>query len=206
MKSGPRPDITRALIATTALAVLDEEGERALTLREVARRLDVKASSIYNHVRSKAEILELVTELISGDTDPALLEDGDWRQGMRAFALSYRKAFLDHPNATAVIARRTVSAPSSLRYYTEAVVRLTGAGWSHSEALEIVLAVDYLVMGSVMVPFSAGFARAPESYRPEYEPLARAVEETDPDAVDERVFTSALDRYLDALGDPPGAP
>lgn len=203
MNSGPRPDLTRSLIATAALAVLDEEGERALTLREVARRLEVKASSLYNHVRSKSEILDLVTELICAGTDPALLDDKDWRQGLRTFAASYRKAFLAHPNAAAVIARRTVSAPSSLRYYTEAVALLTGAGWPHAQALEIVLAVDYIVMGSVMVPFSAGFTRSPEQYRPHYPSLATAIEAVDPDTIDESVFTTTLDRYLEALGSPP---
>ena len=104
MNSGPRPVLTRTVIAATALAALDERGEEALTLREVARGLDVKASSLYNHVRSKSEILDLVTELISSEVDLSLLHDEDWREALRGFAVVYRKAFLAHPNAAAVIA------------------------------------------------------------------------------------------------------
>lgn len=204
MNSGPRPVLSRTVIAETALAVLDERGEEALTLREVARGLDVKASSLYNHVRSKSEILDLVTELISAEVDLSLLHDEDWREALRGFAGVYRKAFLAHPNAAAVIARRAVNTPSSLRYYSTAVESLTEAGWSRAQALEIVLAVDYIVLGSIIVPFSTGFVAAPHEYGPEYAPLADAIAAVDPATIDDQVFASTLDRYLAGLGDPDG--
>ncbi|WP_232832169.1 TetR/AcrR family transcriptional regulator [Nocardiopsis sp. FIRDI 009] len=203
VNGGPRTALTRTLIASAALGVLDEEGVDALTLREVARRLEVKASSLYNHVRSKSEILDLVTELISGKVDLALLDADDWRTGLRRFAVAYRDAFLAHPNATAVIARRAVETPSSLRYYARSVSSLTDAGWSPAKALEIVLAVDYIVMGSIIVPFSTGFVRPPTSYGPDHAPLAAAIGAVDPDTVDDTAFRATLDAYLTGLGDPP---
>ncbi|WP_236572161.1 MULTISPECIES: TetR/AcrR family transcriptional regulator [unclassified Nocardiopsis] len=200
---GPKPILTRRAIAAAALAVIDEEGTATLTLREVARRLEVKASSLYNHVRSKDEILDLVTELISSDLDLSALDRNDWREGLRSCASGYRRAFLAHPNATAEIARRSVETPTSLRYYTRAVESLTAAGWPPERALEIVISVDYIVMGSIVSPFSTGFVRAPEDYGPEHAPLADAIARVDRSAIDDTAFTEALSHYLDGLGDPP---
>ncbi|MFE3459519.1 TetR/AcrR family transcriptional regulator [Nocardiopsis aegyptia] len=203
VNSGPRPVLTRTLIATAALDVLDGDGPEALTLREVARRLEVKASSLYNHVGSKSEILDLVTELISSDVDLATLDAPSWREALRTFAHAYRAAFLAHPNAAAVIARRAVETHASLRHYARSVARLTGAGWSPAQALEIVLAVDCIVMGSIIVPFTTGFVRPPQGYSPDYAPLAAAIEAVDPATVDDTVFATTIDRYLAGLGDPP---
>ncbi|WP_017598892.1 TetR/AcrR family transcriptional regulator [Nocardiopsis lucentensis] len=202
MNGGPRTALTRTLIASAALGVLDEEGVDSLTLREVARRLEVKASSLYNHVRSKSEILDLVTELIVSKVDLSLLEGPDWRAGLRHFATTYRDAFLAHPNAAAVIARRAVETPTALRYYARSVALLTEAGWPPATALEIVLAVDYIVMGSIIVPFSTGFVRPPASYGADHAPLAAAISAVDPATVDDTAFRATLEAYLTGLGDP----
>ena len=49
---GRRSDLvlTRESIARTALAILDEEGAAALTVRRLAGRLGVQSPSLYNHV------------------------------------------------------------------------------------------------------------------------------------------------------------
>ena len=57
---------------------------------------------------SKDDILDAVTELIDREIDETPLADPDLHRGLAGFARSYRRAFLQHPEALAVIARRAI--------------------------------------------------------------------------------------------------
>jgi TetR/AcrR family tetracycline transcriptional repressor len=57
---GQAAGLTRAAIADAAVAVLDERGLDAVTVRSVASRLHVDASALYNHVRDKDDLLSAV--------------------------------------------------------------------------------------------------------------------------------------------------
>ena len=167
--------LTREAIARTALAILDEEGAAALTVRRLAGRLGVQSPSLYNHVTSKNEILDAVIELIDEEIDTNCLDDPDWRRGMTAFAHSYRRAFRAHPEALALIAREAVETEPALRAYDAALGTLLRAGWSPEHALQLLASIEYLVLGSALVPFTGGFVRAPGEYAERYPSLASAL-------------------------------
>ena len=174
---GRRSDLvlTREAIARTALAILDEEGAGALTVRRLAARLGVQSPSLYNHVSSKAEILDAVIELIGEEIDTSCLADRNWRRGMTAFAHSYRRAFRAHPEALALIARMAVETEPALTVYDAALGALLRAGWSPERALQLLASIEYLVLGSALVPFTGGFVRAPGEYADRYPSLAAAL-------------------------------
>lgn len=198
---GRRSDLalSRDAIARTALAILDEEGRAALTVRNLAARLGVQSPSLYNHVASKAEILDAVTEIIGGGIETACLDDPDWRRGMTRFARSYREAFRAHPDALALIARREVETDPALGVYDRALAALARAGWAPARALEILAAVEYLVLGSALVPFSGGFVRRPDEYADRYPALAAALAATSPaEGLDDVAFEQGLAALLAA--------
>jgi AcrR family transcriptional regulator len=192
---GRRPEVPldRQRIARVALELLDEGGAEALTVRRVAARLGVQSPSLYNHVRSKDELLDAVTEIVGRDVDVACLDDPDWRRGLTRFARSYRAAFRAHPRALALIALRTVNTDAALTVYDAALAALLRAGWSPRKALELLGAVDYLVLGSALLPFTAGFDRPAEAYAASYPSLSRALTTSpSPDALDESAFERGL--------------
>jgi AcrR family transcriptional regulator len=116
---GRRTDLalSRESIARAALAIFDEDGAAAVTTRNIAARLGVRSPSLYNHVTSKDEILDAVTELIDREIDNSPLADPDLHRGLAGFARSYRQAFRQHPEALAVIARRAVETDVALAGY-----------------------------------------------------------------------------------------
>jgi AcrR family transcriptional regulator len=196
---GRRSDLvlTRSAIARTALAILDEEGAAALTVRRLAARLGVQSPSLYNHVRSKNEILDAVTEIIGEEIETACLDDPDWRRGMAAFARSYRQAFRAHPEALALAARRAVETHPALTVYDAALGALLRAGWSAERALQLLASIEYLVLGSALVPFTSGFVRAPGEYAERYPSLAAALgAASDLTAVDDVGFERGLATLL----------
>ncbi|MEE3917797.1 TetR family transcriptional regulator [Micromonospora sp. BRA006-A] len=50
-----------------AVTVLDEHGVEGLTMRLLAQRLDVTATALYWHVKTKDDVLDLAVDRVFGD-------------------------------------------------------------------------------------------------------------------------------------------
>ncbi|BFV60119.1 TetR/AcrR family transcriptional regulator C-terminal domain-containing protein [Kitasatospora sp. CMC57] len=193
--------LSREIIARAALAVVDESGPDGLTMRALADRLGVKAASLYNHVAGKDELLDSLAELVNAEIDLAPLADPEWRAGIAGYARGYRAVFRRHPNTIALLARRRVEAERQLLGYEALLAALGRAGLGPADAAEAAAALDYLVLGSALETFTAGFARPAEEYRPGYPSLAEALTESAArgGGLDERGFELALRLLLDGL-------
>lgn len=197
--------LSREIIARAALELLDRKGPQALTMRTLAEHLGVRgASSLYHHVANKEDALDAASQLINEEIDLTPLEDPDWRQGIAAYARGYRQVYLRHPNAIPLVARRRVEADKALRGYDTLLAALGRAGCTPERAAEAAAAIDYLVLGSALETFTAGFARSPEGYRPQYPALADSLEAASgdnagPATLDDRGFELGLKLVLDGL-------
>ncbi|WP_441246823.1 TetR/AcrR family transcriptional regulator [Kitasatospora sp. McL0602] len=197
--------LSRELIARAALDVVDELGSDGLTMRALADRLGVKAASLYNHVSGKDELLDGLAELVNAEIDLAPLAPDSalaWRESLAAYARGYRAAFLRHPNTIALLARRRVGAERQLLGYDALLGALGRAGLDPADAAEAAAALDYLVLGSALETFTAGFTRPTPEYRPGYPALAGALEASAArgGSLDERGFELALRLLLNGLG------
>ncbi|MEU9110474.1 TetR/AcrR family transcriptional regulator C-terminal domain-containing protein [Streptomyces sp. NPDC048483] len=196
--------LSREIIARAALDLLDQEGPQALKMRTLAERLGVRGASLYHHVASKEDALDAASQLINEEIDLTPLEDPDWRQGIAAYARGYRQVYLRHPNMIALVARRRVEADKALRGYDTLLATLGRAGCTPERAAEVAATLDYLVLGSALETFTAGFARSPEGYRPLYPALADSLEaaagaDAGLAALDDRGFELGLGLVLDGL-------
>lgn len=78
-----------------AIALADEAGIEALSMRKLAKELGVEAMSLYNHVSSKDDLLNGIVDLVVGEIElPAA--DGDWRDAIRKCAISAHDVLLRH--------------------------------------------------------------------------------------------------------------
>jgi hypothetical protein len=77
-----------------------------------------------------------------------------------------------------------------------------GAGWDGAQASAIMAAIDYLVLGSALETFAAGFDRPPEEYAEDYPSLSRALSEADRASLDDRGFELGLETLIAGLGAP----
>jgi AcrR family transcriptional regulator len=75
--------LTRGRLATEALQLVQADGLGALTMRALAQRLDVKAASLYWHVRDRDELLELLAQVVLAETHLPRAS-GSWRADARA--------------------------------------------------------------------------------------------------------------------------
>ncbi|MFJ7207085.1 TetR/AcrR family transcriptional regulator C-terminal domain-containing protein [Streptomyces sp. NPDC098789] len=101
---GAKPErarLDRATVAATALRLLGEVGLEGLTLRAIAKELDVKAPALYWHFKDKRALLdEMATEMfrrMTADLATAVDPPRDWHEaldsamrGLRDHLLRYR--------------------------------------------------------------------------------------------------------------------
>ncbi|MFD3699316.1 TetR/AcrR family transcriptional regulator [Streptomyces sp. NPDC058646] len=69
-----KPLLSRALIVEAAGALVDAEGLDAVSTRRLAAALGVSGPSLYNHFRTKDEILDAVADAVSARVDLSMFE------------------------------------------------------------------------------------------------------------------------------------
>lgn len=146
----PRRLVTREAIMRAALALVDEHGADALSVNRVAAALGVKGPSLYNHISGRDEVVDGIRELIVGEMalDPSITP---WTAAVDGWARSYRAAFAAHPRAVPLLAARPVRSRAALHAYADAFTVLRRAGWPEDRLLPLVHAVEYFLLGSVLV-------------------------------------------------------
>jgi AcrR family transcriptional regulator len=196
------PLLTRELIRTTALALIDQDGLEGLSMRRLAAELGVRAASLYGHLATKDELLsDLATEVLAG-IDTSAFGTGDWRHGLTVWARSYREALAAHPNLVPFLAHSPGRRPQALRHADAVHGGLTGAGWPPRYATMIGASTKYLVVGAAMNSFSRGFEDDVAVYVDRYPNLGQAhLLPGHADEIDRDSFELALTAFLDGLAE-----
>src|ERR687889_2890318 len=82
---GPRQRVSVDEVVRAAIAVADEEGLTAFSMRKVADRLGLKLMSIYTYVPGRSELIGLMIDEVTGETSLPP-HRGGWRDGLTAVA------------------------------------------------------------------------------------------------------------------------
>lgn len=147
VRDGIQTRIDKGRLIETAFAVLDEQGLGGLSMRAVARRLNVNASALYWHVRNRSALIELMVATIY---ERAFAEVGgtqDWHGQMRDFAHRLRANILAHPGGAQLCSSVQISDDAPSRATLRMTEPLRRAGWSDKQALQIFSSIIALVLG-----------------------------------------------------------
>ena len=146
----PRRDrgLSRAEIVRAAIAVADAEGPDAISMRRIARELGAGAMSLYWHVASKEELLDLMVESIEAEIEVPE-PSGDWRADLGAFAHRTRAAMSRHLWAMEFMGSRPPSGPHDARNLERLLALLDGPADARL-TMDIIGTVATYVMGAVM--------------------------------------------------------
>lgn len=177
----PAPERTTLdAIVEAGLALLEEAGPEALTMQAVAQRVGVRAPSLYKRVRSRADLVRLVTEATvrdlgdelaraAGDADPAA-ELRTLGRALRTFAharpAGYHLVFAPAPDDARADPALLAAASAPV---LDTVERLVGprdalaaartlTAWAHG-FVSMELAGAFRLGGDVDVAFEYGLGR-----------------------------------------------
>jgi AcrR family transcriptional regulator len=148
--------LSREQIVAEAVALLDEEGISALSMRKLGARLGSGATSIYWHVPSKDDLVELVLDEVYGELPvPELPASGDptapesWRTVTIDYADGIRAMILRHPWAGSLLGEAGLSylGPNFMRLSDGMLGVLRTAGFDLLEANDVISTVSAFVLG-----------------------------------------------------------
>lgn len=192
-----KPIISKALAAKAALEVIDEEGLDGLSLQRVARKLGVKAPSLYYHFHNKADMLAAVARLILKQAYvPDNEHEADWREVLVRQCIAARQSILRHPNA----------APLMLQFFPRHL--MLGAYESWIQKYDVAPEQQMLILeGTEKLTFGSALLGAMSRAKgvdplPPYDPdqhqyLNRAVQANGYD--EDSMFEAAVRRFLSAF-------
>ncbi|MER6638750.1 TetR/AcrR family transcriptional regulator [Streptomyces microflavus] len=125
---GPRPRLSVDAIVAAAVAIADEEGMAALSMRAVGERLGRTAMALYTHVPGKSELLDLMYDAVHAELPSAYpeSESDDWRAPLTAWAGEVLEFYVRHPWVLQVSQARPVLGPHEYANL-DTLVRLLGA-------------------------------------------------------------------------------
>jgi AcrR family transcriptional regulator len=124
-----RAPLNRDRVLRAAVALADEAGIEALSMRSLAQALDVVPMALYKHVANKEQLLDGMVEVIVGEIDPPAAGT-DWQSAVRERVLSARRALLRHPWASRVIESRGNPTPVVLDYVNSLIGMFRAGGLS----------------------------------------------------------------------------
>lgn len=193
-----RRPLTLDRIVAEAVALLDEEGEARLTMRRLAERLGTGSTTLYWHVKTKDDVLDLALDAVFGQVP--LPEGGTWRQRAAALVTGWRAALLRHPWSTGLL-DRPLMGPNALERTEFLYATLAEAGFTGPDLTAAAFSLSTFVTGSATMQArdpagsGPGLARHLQQHRDAYPTLAAHGLDPDWDAA----FTRGLAYLLDGM-------
>jgi AcrR family transcriptional regulator len=142
-----RPALSREQIVRAAIEIADAEGHEALSMRRVAAKLHAGTMSLYWHVPSKEDLLDLVRDAIMGEVKLPSAPSGDWRADLRLVAYQTRAALLRHPWYGEIIGDLPSLGPNSLHHLEFSLAAVDGIGLDTRAMAGVLNAIDSYVLG-----------------------------------------------------------
>jgi AcrR family transcriptional regulator len=136
-------------IVATAIAVADADGTEAVSMRRIARELQVGVMSLYWYVTSKEELHQLMLEKVQAEGE-APEPSGDWRADLRAYARNARAALLRHPWAIDFLGNGPPAGPNDARNAERLIAALDGLGLDLPAVMYILMTVGTYVLGAAL--------------------------------------------------------
>ncbi len=140
-----RKPLTRERILETAVAVADEQGIDALSMRKLGQALGFEAMSLYNHVANKDDLLDGMLDLVLAEMEPPAPDEG--LAGIRRSAISAHDALQRHTWAARLLMVPSHVRPARLAYMDALLGALRGAGFSPETTYHAYHVLDAHVIG-----------------------------------------------------------
>jgi AcrR family transcriptional regulator len=157
-----RAPLSRDQVLRAAVAIADENGVAALSMRKLGEAVGVEAMSLYNHVASKADLLDGMVDVVFSEIG---LPAGDvgWKIAMRQRAISARKVLGRHRWAIGLMESRKSPGPATLRHHDAVLGCLRQAGFSIGMTAHAYSLLDSYIYGFALQEASLPFDTAEET-------------------------------------------
>jgi AcrR family transcriptional regulator len=138
--------LTPERVVDGAMALADEIGINALTIRKLAEAIDAKPMTIYHHLPNKEAIIDAMVERVFSEIERPPT-DTDWRSAILVRCRSMRRALATHPWAAALMESRSSPGVETLGHHDAVLGCFRNAGFSLELAGHAYALIDAFVYG-----------------------------------------------------------
>lgn len=193
-----KPALSRDSILEAGLALLDEAGPEALSMRALARRLGVTATAIYYHYDGRDELVEGIVDHICGRVLDPVPVDGAWDDRLRALMDRMADEASAHPAVVTWIITTSARRGPVLRIHELILTICREAGFAPDVAMAIKGSLLRHVVGHLTLRTAAPgphWRQLPKGDFPEHWAAGAAIDCFDPEAN----FRAGVDALLAAF-------
>ena len=166
-----------------AVAIADEQGLDAVSMRALAERVGVTPMALYRHVEDKAALLDGIVGRLLAALLPSAAEDRPWDERLSALAHACRALTGRHPWAAQLLFSRPAVTPDAVRAIDIIYTALIEAGVPERDVPRLERLISTFVLGFAASEASGRFApgaldprtrrgRLPEGELPGHQRLA----------------------------------
>jgi AcrR family transcriptional regulator len=137
-KRGPRPGLSASAIVEAAIRVADAEGLEAVSMARVAHELGFTTMSLYRHVASKDELLQLMWNGSAVGAESLVLEGEDWRARLRMWSVVQWGMLERHPWITQMPMATPPLAPNSMHFVERGLAALDETSLTDTERIRVI--------------------------------------------------------------------
>jgi len=171
-REGPGTPLKREQIVATALALVDREGLRALSMRRLGAELGVDPMAIYYHLPNKQALLDAIVEAVMAEIDLSVDHRAEPpEERIMCAARAYRDTMLAHANALPIVLTRGPATPNAMRPVELLIGILRDAGLPPAQALAGMNTIAAAVRGAV----GMGDAASKQPTHEQFETAMRAL-------------------------------
>jgi AcrR family transcriptional regulator len=173
-----RPALTRETVLDVAANLVKQHGPDALTMRKLAAELGTAVTSIYWHVGNRESLLDALVGRTVTDLEEIRPTGRTPAQRIVSVARALRRQLRDHPHLVAMVHERGLTERMFLPAQQALVHEVHAAGLRGARAAAVVRAVQFQVVGHVLVERNR--ERAPAQHPGEEELWGARTAERDP--------------------------
>jgi TetR/AcrR family tetracycline transcriptional repressor len=133
---GARGRLSRDVIVACAIALADQEGLEAVTIRRLAQEQGVTPMAMYWHFNDKDSLLDGMAESLVDAIKLPEPTDQPWDRQLHAILAAFLDAIRPHPAVAGLALRRILISPSGLALAEQALGLLRTAGFSAQRSAE----------------------------------------------------------------------
>jgi AcrR family transcriptional regulator len=133
-------------IADAAIELVDEGA--GFGVNALARRLGVTASSLYNHISGRDEIIELMRARLGGQAIPEVPGGASWDEVVSLIVRGQREMYAAHPFVVPLIVGKTITDPGVINAYERMASALVAGGFPDGDVLTIISVIDSFSLGA----------------------------------------------------------
>ncbi|WGD77569.2 TetR/AcrR family transcriptional regulator [Bacillus subtilis] len=133
-----QPQISEEKILETSWELLGEGGIETFSMRRLANRLGIQASSLYWYFKSKQKLYQRLANQVSSMILEEFRSEGDWKEQLMGLAITVRNVLSRYPCSTQLMMMTLPHEPDIIRFTNRMLLCVESTPLKQEQKMQVV--------------------------------------------------------------------